>query len=77
LLTNRPIVSNYRSAKSSALNSIGTPCGVPIGGAIPGVVIAVKRCRVGDALVRDHALERRKPVPIVGFPRAGSPAAAI
>src|SRR5215470_9514025 len=39
--------------------------------ALPGVLIALERRTVGDALAGDHAFERRKPVTIVGLAGVG------
>src|SRR5260370_39336429 len=68
---------NRRSAPSSRARLIGCEISCrkrdrravrrAIRGALPGVVIALERRTISDALAGDHAFKRRKPVTIVGL----------
>ena len=40
-------------------------------GALPGLVVLRKRLRRGRAFFRDHALEGREPMVVVGFAGVG------
>jgi hypothetical protein len=42
-----------------------------VGGVVPGISVARERLRISHALIRDDALERIEPVPVIGLAGIG------